>query len=168
MIEYDVYTDLDPDELTEVGLAVMQAWIKFASGMASIHGHRVENPTGRYADSIRLEQRSPNWIAIVADEKIAPEALYLETGHKAYDMKAAFPGRVFPMHRGSGGILNSTFGGKSPSMWAASRSMGMNGFARVPTHITPENAGSWIIPAMPAWSPASYLAQMVREGNLNV
>jgi hypothetical protein len=164
MITYDVFTDLSPDEVTEAGYAIMALWIGFAMGKDEIHGFRIKNPTGRYASSIRLEGRGVSRVAVIADEKMAPEAQWLEEGHGAVDLKQKLTGgRVYPMHRGAGApILNSTFGGRTNNVWAAPRAEGFNGFARVPTHITPENANSWIIPAMPAWSPASYLADLLR------
>lgn len=165
---YTVFTDLAPDELTEVAFELMKKWVAFALGQDEIGGMRIQSPTGRYASSIRLEGRGINEVAIVADEDIAPEALYLEEGHTQVDLKQKLTaGRVYPMHRGtgsSGPILNSTFGGRANNVWAVPRAAGFNGFARVPTQITPENAGSWIIPAMPAWSPAKHLADLLEQG----
>jgi hypothetical protein len=164
MRTYDVYTDLSPAEVTEAGYAIMELWIGFALGMDEIHGHRIENPTGRYASSIRLEGRGIAKVAVIADEALAPESKWLEEGHGAVDLKEKLTGgRVYPMHRGAGApILSSTFAGRTNNVWAASRAEGFNGFARVPSKITPENVGSWVIPAMPAWSPASYLADLLR------
>ena len=156
---YDVWTDLDTDQITEIGIAIAEKWIAFAMGEDSIHGsHHIRNATGRYASSIYVISDMPNKVSVIADEDIAPEARWLEEGHGQYDMKSQFPGRTFPMHRGTGNaILNSTFGGRANNVWATPRAEGFNGFARVPSTITAENANSWIIPAMPAWSPAHTL-----------
>jgi hypothetical protein len=163
---YTVFTDLDPDQLTEIMFELMKKWIAFAMGEDTINGHRVQSPTGRYASSIRLEGRAVNEVAIVADEDIAPEAAFLEEGHGAVDLKQHLtPGRAYPMHRGAGApILNSTFGGRARNVWAVPRAAGFNGFARVPSEITAENADSWIIPPMAAWSPAQHLSDLLEQG----
>lgn len=169
MRSYDVWTDLPPDALTEIGIEIAKRWVAFAMGEESLNGYRIKNPTGRYASSITVTSDSPNHVAVIANEEIAPEALMIEEGHGRYDMKSQFPGRTFPMHRGTGTpILNSTFGGRANNVWATPRAEGFNGFARVPSTITAENADSWIIPAMPAFSPAQYLAEQAqREFNVS-
>ena len=164
MKSYDVWTDLPPDQLTEIGMIIAKHWIAFAMGEETLNGYRIQNPTGRYASSITVTSDAPNHVAIMADEDLAPEARWLEEGHGRYDMKSQFPGRTFPMHRGAGApILNSTFAGHANNVWATPRAEGFNGFARVPVTITPENQDSWIIPAMPAFSPAQYLAQYAQS-----
>jgi hypothetical protein len=164
MRAFDVWTDLPQDGITEIGFEIAKRWIAFAMGEEAINGYKIKNPTGRYASSIDVFVESPTHVAVVADEEIAPEALFLEEGHNRYDMKSQFPGRTFPMHRGAGTpILASTFMGRTNNVWATPRAEGFNGFARVPTHITPENADSWIIPAMPAFSPAQYLAEYAQR-----
>lgn len=171
---YDIYTDMDEATLTEVGFEIMKKWIAFAMGKEEIAGHFVRNPTGKMASSIRMEGRGVAHIAIIAD---APEAEILETGHDAVDLKIKLtPGRAYPMHRGEAGsygsngysapILNSTFSGKARNVWAVVRAAGSTGFATVPSEINSENADSWIIPAMSAWSPAQHLADMIRNGSV--
>lgn len=172
---YTVLTDLDPESLTAVGFAIMEKWISFAMGKSEIASYRIEHPTGRYASAIRLEGRSETEIAIIADEEIAPEIEWLEEGHRAVDLKTLLPGRRLQMHRGREGqygsagysapVLNMTFGGRANNVWATPRAAGRSGFARVPSTVTAENAASWIIPAMAAWSPAQHLAEMVRNGS---
>lgn len=156
MASYDVWTDLLPDELSEVGWKVMQKWIAFALGQTELNSHRVQHPSGRMARAIRME-KSPTHIAIILDESQAPEAGWLERGHGPVDLKLKLtPGRSYPMHRG-GGVAGAT------SVWLARRSS-FTGFARVPSVITPENAQSWIIPAMTAWEPARYLKDLILNG----
>ena len=164
--EYYVFTDLSPDELTDVAMEIYKKWIAFSLGLDDVAGYKVMNPTGRMASSIRVEGRSINHIAIVAD---APEAEILEEGHEAIDLKQKLiAGRAYPMHRGTGvPVFNPTFAGRAANVWAAPKAEGFNGVARIPTEITPENAGSWIIPAMAAWSPARHLADMARNGEFS-
>lgn len=162
---YDVWTDADEAGVTEIAVAIAKKWIAFAMGEDQINGMHIANPTGRMASSISIEKISPLHIAIVSDEEMAPESKFLEEGHARYDMKSKFLGRVFPLHRGTGEpILNSTFGGRANNVWASPRAEGFNGMARVPTHITPENEASWIIPAMPAWSPVMHLVALAQRG----
>lgn len=165
---YDVWTDLGTEQITEIGIAIAEKWIAFAMGQDTLSSYHIRNATGRYASSISVTSDAPNKVSVIADEEMAPEAKWLEEGHGQYDMKSQFPGRTFPMHRGTGNaILNSTFGGRTNNVWATPRAEGFNGFARVPSKITAENADSWIIPAMPAWSPAQHLAQLAqRSANL--
>lgn len=167
-LTFDVMTDLEPEYLSEAAIAVFQMWVEFALGQTELNGHKIENPTGRYASSISMRAYGERRIAIISNSKIAPEADILETGHPAIDLKKRLtPGRVYPMHRGSG-FTHVGGGGRAGyrgtrKMWAKARSAGAAGFATVPTHITPENADSWIIPEMPAYSPARLLATLARE-----
>jgi hypothetical protein len=164
-ISYDVFTTLSPDELTAAAHEVLQKWIAFAMGEESLAGYRVLNPTGRMASNIRVEDRGPNHIAVIAD---SPEAEILEEGHKEIDLKQhLIGGRAYPMHRGTGTpIYNPTMGGRAANVWAVPRAAGFNGVARIPSVITAENADSWIIPAMTAWTPAFHLSELLRNGEL--
>jgi len=178
MAVFDVFTDLPPSAVTEVGFAVMMKWIAFAMGKDSINGRRIAHPTGRYASSIRLEGHGPNHIAVVADESVAPEAGILESGHAEVDLKQKLvSGRAYPLHRGAAGdygsagygapIHASSFSARAKNVWAAPRSEGFSGYRRIPSKITPENSRSWIIPAMTAWHPAEYLAEGIRNGEFD-
>lgn len=178
-MEYDVWTDMAPDEISEVGFIVMTKWIAFALGHETLNGKRVGHPTGRYASSIRVEGRGPNHIAVVADEEIAPEAGILEAGAPAIDLKQKLQvGRAYPMHRGAAGmfgskgygvpVVASSFSARTKNIWATPRAHGFSGVARVPTEITSENQSSWIIPAMPAWAPAEFLAEQLRRGAIRL
>ena len=172
---YSVLTDLDIDTLTEVGHAIVEKWIAFAMGRTTIHSHRVAHPTGRMASAIRMEKRGIHEISIIADEELAPEAQWLEEGHGPIDLKQFIAGRHIPMHRGRRGhygsagygspILNTTMQGRARNVWAVPRRRGFSGFATVPQETTAENADSWVIPAMTAWEPARYLADMLRSGS---
>ena len=177
---YDIHTNMDEDTLTEVGFAVYKKWIAFAMGLTELGGHRLENPTGRYASSIRLEGRGFNRVAVVADEEIAPEGRWLEEGHGPVDLKQLLvPGRTYPMHRGEAGSYGSA--GYGPmrvsqsisavkrNIWAAPRAAGFTGFATVPS-VTEEGkftSSGWIIPRMPAYSPAQHLKDLIATGDIN-
>lgn len=174
---YDVYTDLDQKTITEIAFRVMAIWIEFALGNKELNGHRVMHPTGKLASAVRVEGRGTNHVAVVIDESIAPEATYLEEGHGPIDMKDYLqPGKFYPLHRGVGygqPILNQTFAGKTNNVWAQPRAQGYSGGAHTPKHGAgvartlnrgTSKADAWVIPAMPAWSPVSYLADMIKSG----
>lgn len=179
MLTYDVVTDASPDEITAIGLAIYERWVAFALGKADINGQMIKHPTGRMASAIRFVGKGPGHVAIILDENMAPEGRWMEVGHGKIDLKKLMrPGQVVPMHRGQEGaygsagygspVFNSTLGGRAKNVWAVPRAQGQSGFATIPTKITAENADSWVIPAMPATSPAMHLAEMARRGELNV
>ena len=166
-ITYLVKTDLAPADVTAVGVDLFLKWMEFALGRGSLGGKRLVYPTGRYASSLRFEQRGESTVAIVADEGIAPEALWLEVGHGEFDMKtvASLSGRGIPMHKAPGGAVHRALTGvrrlgagpARPSMWAVVRNMGSSDFASFGPDSDPD---SWIIPAMPAYAPAHVLAEL--------
>ena len=164
-IEYEVITDLPPAMLNTVGLEVFRLWTEFALGGTPLNRFRIHHPTGRYASSLSMRSIGPAAVAIMADERIAPEAGILEVGHDEIDLKQFqnLRGQVFPIHRGAAQIapIAQRPGQKARSVWAQVRSSGFNGFARMPSKITPENADSWVIPEMPAYAPAGVLAALL-------
>lgn len=178
---YIVYTDYNPQQLSAATVAIYEMWVKFAMGGEQLGGHFIKHPTGRYASSITRRQYSPTRIAIIANEKVAPEAAILELGHEEIDLKESLQkGKAYPIHRGaksgtsSGGYSWSGRGYGQPqlqpgsrrkSLWAKPRAQGRTGFARIPTHITAENQNSWIIPPMPAYSPAGHLVEILKAAN---
>lgn len=169
-IVYDVYTDLPPEELNFVGERAFALWVDFALGKTAMDGRRIMHPTGRYASSIEFRRYNTARIAIIADEDIAPEAGILETGHGAIDLlQKLTPGRSYPMHRGTGGAPPQLTSGRGAKrVWASVRAAGFSGFATVPrSRVTagPRNTSgrgpAWTIPAMPAYSPAKILADLI-------
>ena len=165
---YVIKTDLPPEDVTRISVELFAKWMMFALGWDSLGGRRLVYPTGRYAASLRYEQRGESTVAIVADENVAPEALWLEVGHGAFDMKTvkSLEGRAIPMHRAPGGSVHLARTGLrrigaphhgQPSMWAEVRRAGASGFASFGPNSDPE---SWIIPAMPAYAPARVLAEL--------
>lgn len=173
-IVFDVFTDLDPDHLNKVGHEIYLKWLDFATGMTELGGRRISNPTGKYASSIRYRRYGASRVAIVADENVAPEARILETGHKPIDMLEHLAmGAVYPMHRGTGGAGAYVGGGaRAKKMWASTRAAGFSGFASTPNSRGARGASNtsgtgpaWTIPAMPAYSPAFILAELVRQAH---
>lgn len=164
-------TDMDPQTLTQVSLQIFERWVAFAMGKEQLQGFTLKNPTGRYASSIRRKQVGPYRIVIDTNDKMAPEAVILEEGHSAIDLKRKLnPGKVYKMHRGQKGQYGSAGHGspvyapRKKNIWGEVRSRGAAGFARMPTHITAENMSSWVIPPMPAYSPAAHLVDLLRRG----
>jgi hypothetical protein len=150
-IVYDVWTNADPAQLTEIQLEIFRQWSVFATGGMALNGKIIKNPGGRYARSLRMESGGLNHVGIIADESIAPEAHFIEGGHDEVDMKKYLtPGKSYPLHYGGGAAARGVFG--------APRAGGqyMTGFARMGPNSKP---GSWIIPAMPAYAPGRALAE---------
>jgi hypothetical protein len=139
--EYLVRTDLAPEFVTQVGLEIFKQWADFAAGIGDADGKRLVHPTGRYESSISFAQTGVATVAIVADPAISPAAAVLETGHGIVDLKEK---KGFPQGR----IFHS-------AMWAyPSAKYGAFGgpdFATV-------GAAGWVIPPMPAYSPAKVFA----------
>lgn len=163
--DYVVTTDLPPNMVSAVGIEIFKRWLEFALGQRALGGKAIMYPTGRYAASLQYQETGEAEIAIIADSSIAPEASILETGHGAVDLKTKLThGRVYPMHRrrgaGAGGLLR--IGSSGPvgfraSIWARARRSTASGFASIGPN---SPADSWIIPVMPAYSPAMILANM--------
>lgn len=195
---YEVYTDLDPEALTDVAAMVYRAWLAFALGQGEIGGQVLKHPSGRYAASMSWKKTGEAAVAIIADETIAPEAGWIEEGKTSADMKAAMLGkgntrtskagyryRVIPMRRDAttpsadilGDIVTTKAGETLPvraaRMWARPRWRSNPSSRRtVPPGIVPspfvtmtDKPGSspWVVPAMPAYSPAAILADIIRR-----
>lgn len=166
---YIVRTNLPPAAVTSIGVEIFLMWLDFALGGGTLNGKKIHYPSGRYAASISIKQVDPVTVAIVADESIAPEAAILETGHRSFDMKtvASLAGRSIPMHRPPGvvpgvplGRIGSRQPGLKPQMWAEAKAAEGSGFASFGPNSAP---GSWIIPAMAAYSPALTLSVLARK-----
>lgn len=167
----NVYTDLDPQALSDVGLRAFQLWVAFALGEDDIGGKVLKHPTGRYASSISFRRYGQSHVAIISDEKLAPEGVILEKGHGAIDLKNYLRrGRAYPMHRGGAGewgsagygapVLAATAAarrtGKRRNIWGQVRAAGFSGFASV-------GKTGWVIPPMPAFSPAQHLSDLIKQ-----
>jgi hypothetical protein len=161
--EFVVETNLSPEQVSAVGVEIFKQWIEFAMGVRSLGGRMLKHPTGRYAAAISYAEVGAAKVSILANPRIDPVASLLETGHARFDLKTRFQkNRAYPMHRGSGGAptLNAR-------MWASARRNTSTGFASIGENSA---ADSWILPAMPAYSPARILAELAakmgREGGI--
>jgi hypothetical protein len=166
---YVVRTNLPPEAVSAIGVEIFLMWLSFALGETSLNGKKIHYPSGKYAGSLSLRQVDESTVAIVADEGVAPEAAILETGHRSFDMKTvgALSGRAIPMHRPIGTTPGTSLRrvgagppGLRPSMWAEVRQRSGSEFASFGPNSSPD---SWIIPPMPAYSPALTLAAMARR-----
>lgn len=184
MTVYDVYTDLDPDQLTEVAKETFRMWLMFALGNDTAIGKGLMNPTGRYAASISWKKTGVSRVSIIADEKIAPEAARIEDGADGHNMKVmleknakidaqGYRYRVIPIRPdGPEGPLsfnmNSVVGGaggeKLPQsvgrVWAKKRAY-VDSKSRFVT--MRERSPGWWVPAMPAYAPAMALKNMLEK-----
>lgn len=157
---YVVKTNLPPEQLTQLAVEVFTRWVEFALGQRALGNKRLVYPTGRYAASIEYRQEGESSIAIVAS---APEAEIIEQGHGAVDLKTKLQmGKAYPMHRRLGATPGTSLrriGAGPPSakprMWAELQQRTASGFANIGPN---SPADSWIIPPMPAYSPAMILA----------
>lgn len=84
---YEVHTNLDPLELSELAAETFMVWLQFAMGQESLDGKKLKHANGRYAASIRWRRTGVAKVAIIADENVAPEAGAIEYGRPAIDMK---------------------------------------------------------------------------------
>jgi hypothetical protein len=157
---YVVKTNLPPEQLSQFAAEVFAQWVEFALGQRALGNKRLVYPTGRYAASIAFRQEGESSIAIVAS---APEAEIIEQGHGAVDLKTKLQmGKAYLMHRRTGatpGTRLRRIGAGPPSakprIWAELHQQTASGFASIGPNSAPD---SWIIPAMPAYSPAMILA----------
>lgn len=175
---YDVWTDASREQIDAVAMEIFREWILFAEGKQAIGGHFLMHPTGRYASSLSLDI-TPSHVSIMADASIAPEALFLELGHGAVDLKQTVHQglRYIHMHRGGGVVERAaeqpqpslprpgppglTY--NTPSLYATRRArygvVEGSEFATLSSNSPP---GSWIIPPMPAYRTAQILSEKAK------
>lgn len=184
MIVYDVYTDLDPNALTAVAMETYRLWLQFALGQENLTDKKLKNPSGRYAASLSWTRSSPNRVTVIADESIAPEAAYVETGTTGADMKQMLERnakytadgiayRVLPLRPDvDPGPLSFNFdkivgtssgkGERLPKsqgkLWAVARHV-VDPNSRYVT-MTEDHPG-WQVPSMPAYAPGAALKAML-------
>ena len=167
-LTFAVRTNVPPEAVNAISLEIFLRWVDFALGRTALNGKRLIYPTGRYAASITFRKENAWTVAIVADENIAPEAVFIEHGHGAVDLKTRLQhGRAYPMHRHVGSTMGTSLrrigsGPASfrPRMWAEVRARESSGFASIGPNSSPD---SWIIPPMPAYSPGLILAQQAKQ-----
>lgn len=182
MPRIDVYADIPTKQLNAINLAVFKAWSEFAMGQRRIGGRRIQQPTGVYASSLRMETPGKNHVAVISDEGIAPHSKFLETGHRAFSMLDHLtPGGRYPITRTR--FMQSA---ASPTRFAVNPSTGrrartgsglvrgghfvptMTGIVRTPIDRssvagrtnTSGRGPAWTVPAMPAYSPARLIAAL--------
>jgi hypothetical protein len=158
-----ILTDMPPQEVSRITLEIYAKWLDFALGRTILNGRRIVNPTGRYARSLQVRWEDGIAVAVIADSAVAPEAAMIEHGHASVDLKTRLAhGRAYPMHR-STGMMPRVGGGPSgqrAGVWSQLRTRALTGYASIGPNSAPD---SWIIPAMPAYSPASTLAAMISD-----
>lgn len=186
---YDVFTDLDPDQLGSVAAETYYTWLMFAVGKTDIGGKTLKHPSGRYASAISWRKTGRARISIIADEDAVPEVGMIEDGSPAVDLKAKMltpekskrskagylyrtlylrpdQWREAPMI-GMDSIV-SAFGGERLSsrlgrLWAQPRP-DVDPKSRGPFTMTNKPGSSpWRIPAMAAYAPAAILAQQLHS-----
>lgn len=149
-VVYDVYTNADPDELSDIQLEIFRQWSVFATGGMAIGGKMIRNPTGKYAASIKMTGDGLNSVGVIAT---APEADILEEGHKAYDMKPGLrDGQHYPMNFGGGHAARGTFGK------ANGRGQYLTGWATFS-----QGSTGWVIPEMKAYNTGLELAKLAAK-----
>ena len=186
---YEVHTSLDPKDLTELAFQTYLKWVAFALGVSEVDGKRLKHPTGAYAESINMESRGNNTIAIISTGKMADiieggaPAFSLKDKMLAKDAKTAKDGskyRYIP-----GGMINgpgSRFGmgqnaltraegrsylgiiagtGKGPPVKHLYAKASEKG--NVMTMSSKAGTSAWNIPAFPAYSPAKHYADLARQ-----
>ena len=167
---YLVLTDLDPQQLSEVGRLVYDSWRQFAQGQLAIGGKRLMAPTGKYASAIEYQQTGASRIAVIADPAKAKEIGILESGHGVIDMlKYLKPGTVYKIKRRTGWTTTGS-GTNTKKIWGALGGT-MTGAARTPTDNkrtpgkmnTSKTGPEWTIPAMPAYSTAEHMVDLIRN-----
>jgi hypothetical protein len=179
----EVVTDLNPEALTEVVMETYRLWISFALGQSNIGGNILAHPSGKYASSISWRRTGEATIAIIADESVAPEGKWIEEGRSAFSIKDrmlanakrskdGYRYRFIPFRDNPAtpsfkmsNIISNARGERLPTrsakIWAkAKTNAGYKGGA-----VMTDKPGSspWIISAMPAYSPAKILADMLRQ-----
>jgi hypothetical protein len=157
-----ILTNMPPQEVNRITLAIYQKWLDFALGKTALNGRMIVAPTGRYARSLQVRWEDGIAVGVIADSSIAPEAAMIEHGHAAVDLKTKLSPGVYPMHRTTGlpGRIGGGPNGIRAKVWSQIRTRSMTGYASIGPNSPPN---SWIIPPMMAYSPSATLAAMASE-----
>lgn len=178
---HDVHTNLDPETLTEVVAETYRMWLAFALGQGEIGGKTLAHPSGRYAASISYRKTGAASFAVIADESVAPEALWIEDGRRGANMKDAMLAggkigkdgcryRDIPIRKDGvapgfdlGDAVTNGREGRLPAkvgrLWATPRAHTDAG--RYVRMSDAPGSSAWQIPDMPAYSPAAILADLI-------
>lgn len=183
MMVYDVHTNLDPQTLTEVAIETYRQWLEFALGKGQIGGHTLAHPSGRYAAAISWRRTGVATISIIANERSAPEAKWIEEGTSPADLKTTMlagvaPGkngyrsRMIPISNNSppptffaGDIVTSAtgqrIGSRAGKVWATGRSA--RGKGAYATMSDRPGSAAWRVPAFAPYAPAGILSSLLRQ-----
>jgi hypothetical protein len=184
---YTVHTDLDPEQLTQVAIETYAKWLAWSLGKESLLGMTLMHPSGRYSASLSWKRTGASSVAIIADEKIAPEALWIEDGASAHSMKEAMLGkgntkvdaqgyryRVIPIRK-DGYFPQGTDANpevvQTPTGGGISMATGKIWSRKAPAidadhfAIMSDKPGSaeWMVPAMRPYAPAAILASLLKQ-----
>lgn len=183
---YDVYTNLDPQQLTEIASETFFVWMQFALGKEALNGHKILHPSGRYASALSWRRTGVARVSIIADEDSIPEVGAIEYGSAAADIKAAmlngghvskegYRYRVIPLRPdqwrdtpllsasmliqrvGSGGLRSRVV-----KMWAKARPF-VDPNSRFRTMTDRPGSSPWIVPEFHPYAPAKFLADIINE-----
>jgi hypothetical protein len=185
---YDVYTDLDPTQLSELASETFYAWLKFALGQQAIGGKKLAHPSGRYASALSWRRTGVAKVSIIADEDAIQEVGAIEYGHPAIDLKSKmlFSGgakmskdgyfyRIIPLRPDqwrpiptltSGMVIDTLGGGRLRKsvgrMWAQARPYVDQG-SRFRTMTNRPGSSPWLIPEFHPYAPAKILSELLDE-----
>jgi hypothetical protein len=189
---YDVHTNLNPEQLTDVAIETYKMWLNFALGKDSLNGRTLKHPSGRYAAAVSWKRTGVASIAIIADESV-PETGWIEYGRDGADMKAAQLGkgntkvskygylyRTLHLRQGSSpedlaafvpvelpadAIVSDSSGGGIRASVAKiwSTPRPMVDGDRFVTMTSRPNSRPWIIKPMGAYAPAQALANLIQQ-----
>ena len=185
---YDIFTDLDPLQLTELASETFRAWLSFALGQSEIGEKKLLHGSGRYASAISWRRTGVARVSILADEDAIPEVGAIEYGHPAVDLRAHMLGKGHTHISASGhryrvlglrpdqwrptpvltnGMIIDTFSGgrlrrATGRMWATPRPY-VDPHSRFRTMSDRPGAAKWIIPEFHPYAPGKILAEIIQE-----
>lgn len=185
---YDIYTNLDPQQLSELAAETFMVWLKFALGAEELDGKKLLHPSGRYASAISWRRTGVARVSIIANEDAIPEVGAIEYGRPEIDLKSKmlFGGRasitkdgyryrVLPLRPDQwraapvlapGMTLDTMSGGKVRAgvarMWAKPRPY-IDSKSRFRTMSNRPGASSWRIPEFHPYAPAAILAELLDQ-----
>jgi len=184
---YHVQTSLNPEQLTAVAIETYAKWLAWAIGKASFLGMKLKHPSGRYAASISWKRTGAATVAIIADESISPEALWIEEGAASHSMRDAMLGqgntktdaegyryRVIPI-RNDGSFPSAT--GSTPATTQSPFGGGLtskmgNMWSRAVPHVDASHyavmsdrpgSSDWIVPTQAPYAPGAILAALLKQ-----
>lgn len=185
---YDVYTNLDPQQLNEIASETFFVWMQFALGRETLNGHKLIHPSGRYASALSWRRTGVARVSIIADEDSIAEVGAIEYGRASADIKDAMLGegnthtskdgfqyRVIPLRPDqwrSTPVLSVTSllqregrGGlrsRVVKMWAKARPY-VDSNSRFRTMSNRPGSSPWIVPEFHPYVPAKFLADILTE-----